>query len=141
MGPRPIWGVLGEGKDRCGRQVTRCVYVLLPVPRHEGQVQNQRQPVAVDEEQQGKESVDAGLRHYVHVEAVAQVDGVDVVAFQIGVHDGEEDLEEEVDGIEEDGEEEEPTGWDVMSVGDQEGWCSDGGGNVAGVHTMLRRTS
>ena len=66
--------------------------------------------------------MDAGLRHYVHVEAVAQVDGVDVVAFQIGVHDGEEDLEEEVDGIEEDGEEEEPMGWDVMSVGDQEGW-------------------
>jgi len=52
--------------------------------------------------------VDAGLGDNVHVEAVAQVDGVDVVAFQVAVHDGEEDLQEEVDGVEEDGEEEEP---------------------------------
>jgi hypothetical protein len=50
----------------------------------------------------------ACFRHDVHVEAVAQVDRVDVVAFEIGVHDCEEDLEEEVDGIEEDGEEEQP---------------------------------
>lgn len=70
--------------------------------------------------------MDTGLRHYVHVQAVAQVDRVDVVAFQIRVHDGEEDLEEEVDGIEEDGEEEEPVGWSTMSVGVQEGWCRQG---------------
>jgi hypothetical protein len=38
----------------------------------------------------------AGLGDDVHVEAVAEVDRVDVVAFQVGVHDGEEDLEEEV---------------------------------------------
>ena len=35
----------------------------------------------------------------VHVEAVAEVDGVDVVAFEVGVHDCEEDLEEEVYGV------------------------------------------
>ena len=52
--------------------------------------------------------MDAGFRDDIHVEAVAEVDGVDVVAFQVGVHDGEEDLEEEVDGVEEDGKEEEP---------------------------------
>ena len=50
----------------------------------------------------------AGFGDDVHVEAVAQVDGVDVVAFEVAVHDGEEDLEEEVHGVEEDGEEEEP---------------------------------
>lgn len=44
----------------------------------------------------------------VHVQAVTQVNGVDVVAFEVRVHDGEEDLEEEVDRIEEDCEEEEP---------------------------------
>ena len=48
----------------------------------------------------------AGLRHNVHVEAVAQVDRVDVVAFEVRVHYREEDLEEEVDCIEEHGEQE-----------------------------------
>ena len=52
--------------------------------------------------------MDTGLRDDVHVEAVAQVDRVDVVAFQVRVHDGEEHLQEEVDGIEQNGEEEQP---------------------------------
>lgn len=47
----------------------------------------------------------------VHVQAIAEVDRVDVVAFEIRIHDCEEDLEEEVDGIDEDGEEEQP-GWE-----------------------------
>lgn len=50
--------------------------------------------------------MNAGFGDNVHVEAVAEVDRVDVVAFEIGVHDGEEDLEEQVDGIEKDCEEE-----------------------------------
>jgi len=52
--------------------------------------------------------VHAGFGDDVHVEAVAEVDRVDVVAFEVRVHDGEEDLQEEVDGVEEDCEEEEP---------------------------------
>ena len=52
--------------------------------------------------------MNAGFGDNVHVQAVAEVDGVDVVAFQVRVHDCEEDLEEEVDGVEEDAEEEEP---------------------------------
>ena len=52
--------------------------------------------------------MDTGLGDDVHVEAVAQVDRVDVVAFQVRVHDGEEHLQEEVDGIDQDGEEEQP---------------------------------
>jgi hypothetical protein len=50
--------------------------------------------------------MEASFGDDVHVEAVAEVDGVDIVAFEVRVHDGEEDLQEEVDGIEEDGEEE-----------------------------------
>jgi len=83
-------------------------YVLLCVPCKEGQVEDERHPVAVDQEQDGQESVDTGLRDDVHVEAVAQVDRVDVVAFQVRVHDGEEHLQEEVDGIDQDREEEQP---------------------------------
>jgi len=43
--------------------------------------------------------VDGSFGDNVGVEAVAKVNRVDVVAFQIAVHDGEEDLKEEVDGI------------------------------------------
>jgi hypothetical protein len=52
--------------------------------------------------------MDTGLGDNVHVQAVAEIDRVDVVAFQVRVHDGEEHLQEEVDGIEQDREEEEP---------------------------------
>lgn len=82
--------------------------VLLRIPGQQRQVQNERHPVAVDQEQDGQESVDAGLGDDVHVQAVAEIDRVDVVAFQVRVHDREEDLKEEVDGIEQDGKEEQP---------------------------------
>lgn len=75
------------------------VYILLPIPSHQRQIQQQRQPVSIDKEERSEESVDTGFRNDVHVEAVAEVDGVDVVAFQVAVHDREEDLQEEVDGI------------------------------------------
>lgn len=78
--------------------------ILFPIPSHQWQIQQQRQPVPVDQEERREECVDAGFRHDVHVEAVAEVDGVDVVAFEVRVHDGEEDLQEQVDGVEEDGE-------------------------------------
>ena len=67
-------------------------YILLPIPSHQRQIQQQRQPIPINKEQRCKESVDAGFRDDVHVEAVAEVDGIDVVAFQVAVHDGEEDL-------------------------------------------------
>lgn len=79
---------------------------LLSVPRNQWQIQEQRQPVAIDQEQYCQEGVDAGFGHNVGVQAVAKVDRIDVVAFQIGVHDGEEDLEEQIDGIEQHCEEE-----------------------------------
>jgi hypothetical protein len=84
------------------------VDVLLCVPGQERQVQNERHPVAVDQEQDSQESVDTGLGDDVHVKTVAQIDRVDVVAFQVRVHDGEEHLQEEVDGINQDGKEEQP---------------------------------
>lgn len=52
--------------------------------------------------------MNAGFGDNVHVEAVAQVDRIDVVAFEIAIHDGEEDLQKEVDCIEQHCEEEEP---------------------------------
>ena len=52
--------------------------------------------------------MDTSLGDDVHVKTVAQVDRVDVVAFQVRVHDGEEHLQEKVDGIDQDSEEEQP---------------------------------
>ena len=80
--------------------------LLLRVPRDKRQVQEQGQPVAVDQEQNSQEGVDTGFWDNVHVEAVAEVDRVDVVAFEVGVHDGKEDLQEEIDCVEQHGEEE-----------------------------------
>lgn len=79
---------------------------LLHIPPQKRQIQNQRQPIPIDQKQHRQESMHGGFRDDVHVEAVAQVDRVDVVAFEIRVHDGEEDLEEEVHCVEQDGEEE-----------------------------------
>ena len=57
-----------------------CLNILLAVPCQEGQVENERDPVPVDEEQEGQESVDGGLGDDVGVQAVAEVDGGDVIA-------------------------------------------------------------
>lgn len=54
--------------------------VLLGVPGDEGQVDGNRQPVAIDEEEEGQEPVDGGFRDDVRVQAVAKIDRVDVVA-------------------------------------------------------------
>lgn len=53
--------------------------VLLNVPSKERQVEDQRNPVAVDQEEEGQEAVDGSFGNDVRVEAVAKIDGVDVV--------------------------------------------------------------
>jgi hypothetical protein len=72
---------------------------LLDVPSEKRNVEQKRQPVAIDQEKECQESVYGSLGDDVGVETVAEVDRVDVVALQIAVHNSEEDLEEQVDGI------------------------------------------
>jgi len=81
---------------------------LLRVPGQEREVQDQRQPVAVDQEQESEESVNGGFGDDVGVEAVAEVDRVDVVTLQITVHNREEHLQEQVDGVNQHRQQEEP---------------------------------
>lgn len=52
---------------------------LLDIPGDEWQVQNQWQPVSVDQEEERQETVYGSLGDDVGVQAVAEVDGVDVV--------------------------------------------------------------
>lgn len=56
---------------------------LLSVPGKQWQVKDQGDPVPVDKEQDGQESVNGGFGDDVSVEAVAEVDRVDVVAIEI----------------------------------------------------------
>jgi hypothetical protein len=62
----------------------RASNVLLRVERHEGQVQHDGEPVPVNNEEEGQESVDSGFGDDIGIEAVAEVDGVDVVAGKRG---------------------------------------------------------
>lgn len=53
--------------------------VLLGIECQQGQVQQDRKPVAIDYEQEGKEGMDGGFGDNVGVETVAEVNRVDVV--------------------------------------------------------------
>ena len=53
--------------------------LLLDVPAKEGQVEDKRHPVTIDEEEEGQETMHSSLGDNVGVESVAEVNGVDVV--------------------------------------------------------------
>jgi hypothetical protein len=72
---------------------------LLDVPAKERQVENKRHPVAVDEEKEGQETMHSSLGDDVGVKSVAEINGVNVVTFQIAVHNRKEDLQKEVHGV------------------------------------------
>jgi hypothetical protein len=55
------------------------ITILLSIPQQEWKIQENREPVTVDEKQDGKEGVDSGFRDDIGVEAVAEVDGVDII--------------------------------------------------------------
>lgn len=54
--------------------------VLLCVESQERQVEQDGDPVTIDDEEEGQEGVDGSFRDDIGVETVAQVDRVDVVA-------------------------------------------------------------
>ena len=53
---------------------------LLSIPSEQRQIEDQSNPVTVDEEKDGQEGLDGSFGDDVGVEAVAEVDRVDVVA-------------------------------------------------------------
>lgn len=61
-------------------QKVRVVHNLLDVPAQQRKVEDQWQPVSVDEEHECQESMHGSLGDNVRVQAVAEVNGVDVVA-------------------------------------------------------------
>lgn len=81
-----------SSEDFRGVQKVRLGVNSVDVPCQQGEVDQERPPVAADEEKSGEESVDHHLGENVPIETVAQVNGVDVVHLQITVHDREEHL-------------------------------------------------
>jgi len=75
-----------------GIEEMRIIQDLLDVKGQQRQIQNQGDPVSVDQEQRRQESVNGGFGDNVRVEAIAQIDRVDIIAFQVRVHYREEDL-------------------------------------------------
>lgn len=53
---------------------------LLHVPGEQRQVENESDPVAIDQEQESQETVHGSLRDNVRVQTVAEIDRVDIVA-------------------------------------------------------------
>lgn len=57
---------------------------LLRIERQERKVQHDRDPIAIDDKEEGQERVDGSFGDNVGIQAVAQVDRVDVVAARKG---------------------------------------------------------
>jgi hypothetical protein len=82
---------------------------LLDVPAKERQVEDKRHPVSIDKEEECQETVYGSLWDDVGVESVAEVNRVNVVTFQVTVHNSEKDLQEEVDGVDKHRQQEQPS--------------------------------
>jgi len=64
---------------RCVEQVLVLEY-LLCIPREHGQVEDECNPVSVDQEHEGEETMHGSFWDDVRVETVAEIDRVNVVA-------------------------------------------------------------
>jgi hypothetical protein len=110
-------------------RVLRAGNLLLDVPAKERQVEDKRHPVSIDKEEECQETVYGSLWDDVGVESVAEVNRVNVVTFQVTVHNSEKDLQEEVDGVDKHRQQEQPSFsghhlglkcvWTTLRVGDR----------------------
>lgn len=79
-------------EDFGGIEEVSVVNDLLDVPAKERQVENQRNPISINEEKECQETVNSGLGNNVCVESVAEINGVNVITLKVAVHDGEKNL-------------------------------------------------
>jgi len=79
-------------EDFSGIEKMGVINNLLDIEGKEWKVENQRNPISIDEEQKGEETMNRSFWNDVGVQTVAEIDRVDVVTFKIAVHNSEEDL-------------------------------------------------
>lgn len=87
--------VLGQSSENlCGiQQVVLCVK-LVDIVCKQWQVEQEAEPVSIDQEQCSNERMQTSFRHEPWVQLITQLNRVDVVALQIGIHDGKKHLRE-----------------------------------------------
>jgi len=79
-------------EDLGGVQEMGVIHNFLDVECNEWQIEYKRNPVPVDKEEDGQEAMDGSFWYDVCVEAIAEIDGINVVTLQIAVHDRKEYL-------------------------------------------------
>ena len=84
------------------------VHKLADVVSQQGQIEQEGEPKAIDQEQNSQETLKSGFRQEVRVQLVAEFDGVNVITLKIRVHNGEEHLDKQVDRIHNDGKNKQP---------------------------------
>lgn len=84
------------------------VVELVDVECKQWQVQQEDEPEAIDQEKDSQKHMDGSLRDEPWVQLMTQLDWVDVVTLQVGVHDGEKHLSEQVHNVDNDGKNKQP---------------------------------
>lgn len=93
--------VFGQSsKDLSSIQQVVFFVKFVDVESKQWQIEQKGKPVPIDQEQNGQKSMDWGFWNNVIVQFVAKFNWVDIITLQIRVHYSEENLQEQVDGIE-----------------------------------------
>jgi len=75
------------------------VHNLLDIPPQQGSVEDYGNPISVNEKEEGKEAVYGSLGYDVRVQSVAELNRVDIIALQVAIHYGKEDLQKQIHRI------------------------------------------
>lgn len=101
--------VLGQGsEDLSSVQHMVLLQNLVSVVGKQRRVQQKHKPVSIDKEENSHDGVKTSLRNKPWVQLVTQLNWVDVVALQVGVHNGEENLREQVKCVDDNGKDKQP---------------------------------
>lgn len=92
--------MLGQGSEDLGgiQQVVLGGH-LVDVVSKQWQVQQEHEPVSVDKEKHSHDGMQASLGNEPWVQLMTQLNWVDVITLQVGVHDGEENLGKQVECV------------------------------------------
>jgi len=79
-------------EDLCCVEQVLVLVDFSGVESEQRQVKDDCDPVTINQEEEGEESMYCSLGYDVGIQSVAQVDRIDIVTFKITVHDGEKHL-------------------------------------------------
>lgn len=62
-------------------------HALLSIVSNKRQIQKQRQPISIYQEKEGEKGLNSGFGDNVRVEAIAEIDGIDIVTTTVSAVD------------------------------------------------------